>query len=39
VSACLALYGSVREVLANIALGDIFRRDQIDPIIRAGGGG
>jgi hypothetical protein len=37
-STCLALYGSVREVLVNIALGDIVRRHQISPIIRAGGG-
>jgi hypothetical protein len=38
-SPCLALYGRVREVLVDIALGDIVRRDQIDPIILAGGGG
>jgi hypothetical protein len=36
---CLALHGRVREVLVDIALGDIVRRDQIDPIILAGGGG
>jgi hypothetical protein len=37
-SACLALYGRVREVLVDITLGDIVRSDQIDPIILAGGG-
>jgi hypothetical protein len=38
-SPCLALYGRLREVLVDIALGDIVRRDQIDPIILAGGSG
>jgi hypothetical protein len=37
-SPCLALHGRVREVLVDIAFGDIVRRDQIDPIILAGGG-
>ena len=35
--ACLALCSRVGEVVVDIALGDIVRRDQIDPIILAGG--
>jgi len=37
-AACLALCSGVREVLVEIALGHIVRRDKVNPIILAGGG-